>query len=49
MSALYSLVIYLVRNGGESLDEGYLVKFKLIDATFMDWEKMVQRCLYPYI
>lgn len=34
LSALRSLVIYLVRNGSESLDESYLLKFKLINSVY---------------
>lgn len=45
MPALHSLVIYLLHNGYESEDEGCLLKFKLIDAMFMDWETTVQSCL----
>lgn len=34
MCALHNLEFYPVHNGGDSLDEGYLLKFKLIDAKF---------------
>lgn len=49
MSALYSLVIYLVCNGYETMDEGCLLKFKLIYAMFVDWEMTLQSCLYTYL
>lgn len=38
-----------MHDGGDRLDEGYLLKFKLIDAKFMNWEKTLQRCSYPSI